>query len=168
MAPHPTPDGGFVITEEITALRRRAISGALSAMVTGGHEALSFWQGYHKALADLASGAGELAALKDAGSAYEPASVFKGAWASLAEHPEGLTTARLLQVFAAEGIELPAEHIAKLDIVGGEVAEHGAVTALGHVHHKLAATLVDGNDGSGVHVGSVGALQIMVAQGSAA
>lgn len=150
--PSTAGSGQPVDHEEVIALQERAISGVLLAPITGNLAAFHFWRGYHKALANYLNGYGAEAARKDvASSGYKPPRLIEAAWARLAEDPKDLSGRHVLQVLAAEGVEVPPEHVAQFDIVGREVAEHGAKAVVGDVDHEHAAAGVDGNHCSGLH-----------------
>lgn len=151
--------------EKVIALQKRAISGVLLAPITGNLAAFHFWRGYHKALANHLDGYGADAARKDAASSgYEPPRLIETAWARLAENPKDLSGRHVLQVLAAEGVEVPPEHIAQFDIVGREVAENSVVSAI-NSDNEHATAGIDCENGS-EHGEPPYVIQVVGAQGA--
>jgi len=151
------------------ALRHRALTGMLfNALACPTRpEGFNFWQGYAKALADLANGTGDKLSSKDGGSGYQLPGYVAVAARCLGDDVYRLTRAEVLDRLASAGIEVATDALAALDVVAAHQLENGAVATV-DLHDEHAADAVVVGDGSLLNHGSAsgGTLNVIVAEAS--
>lgn len=164
--PRPIPTGRAILAPQLieagiktagAALARRALIGLLSQVVCGSTrpEQFDFWQGYAKAIRDLANGTGDKLAANDrrSGQQHQLPGALRAAAEALGDDVYWLTRTEIADRLAKAGIESALHVVPPQDLTTTSSAlEDGAVAAVDRNCEQIAT---DYEDGAGMHHGSV-------------
>lgn len=141
--------------EFISALRRRARTGFIAALLDSNLERLHYWQGHLAALSEIEDGTGAAMARKDLAKGLEYLQAgLEAAWARLPVGIERAPLPDMLQHYRAQFMNWPADFVAHLQLDRIQEFEHRVIAGVPHDQEHAAARKVL-QDAGGGHEGSV-------------